>query len=367
MCPGHLGYPRLIAIALNDMRDYAMRVTLNELATLVQGKVVGEGTTLIHGLATLEKAKPGELTFVANRKYAALLGPSKASAVLVDLQQPVDRSAIRVLNPYVAFCALLEHFFPLQHPMWDIDDRAVLAPDVMVGEDVNIGPYAVIGRGARLGHRVVIYPGTYIGEDCVIGDDCVLYANASLYARVALGKQVVIHSGAVIGADGFGFYPQTDGTYHKIPQVGRVVIGDGVEIGANTCIDRAMVGDTVIDEGAKLDNLIQVGHQARVGAHTVMAAQGGLSGSTWVGSGVRMGGQVGVADHAIIGDGASIGAQSGIMGKIEPGAVLQGSPAMPQSTFKRLYFYNLRLGELFQQVKQLQRRLDELEGQESGV
>jgi UDP-3-O-[3-hydroxymyristoyl] glucosamine N-acyltransferase len=225
----------------------------------------------------------------------------------------------------------------------------------------------VIGRGARLGNRVIVYPGTYIGEDCVIGDDCVLYANVSLYARVHLGQQVVIHSGAVLGADGFGFYPQADGAYRKIPQVGRVVIGDGVEIGANTCIDRAMLGDTVIEAGAKLDNLIQVGHNVAIGAHTVMAAQIGLSGSVRIGAQVRMGGQVGVAEHATIGDGAAVGAQSGITGEIEPGAIVQGAPAVPHTTFKRIHFYNLRLGELFQQVRQLKRRLEQLEGRENGA
>ena len=344
-----------------------MRATLAELAEIVRGEVVGDGTLVIHGLASLEQAQPGELTFVAERKYALLLAASRASAVLVDGKQKVDRAAIRAANPSVAFFTLLDHFFPPQHPDWGIDERAVVAPEAQVGQQARIGPYAVIGRGARLGNRVIVYPGTYIGEDCVIGDDCVLYANVSLYARVHLGQQVVIHSGAVLGADGFGFYPQANGAHRKIPQVGRVVIGDGVEIGANTCIDRAMLGDTVIEAGAKLDNLIQVGHNVAIGAHTVMAAQIGLSGSVRVGAKVRMGGQVGVVEHATIGDGAAIGAQSGIIGEIEPGAIVQGAPAVPHTTFKRIHFYNLRLGELFQQVRQLKRRLEQLEGRGNGA
>lgn len=344
-----------------------MHVTLAELAGLVGGSVEGDGTTLIHGLAPLDEAKPGDLTFVANHRHMPRLGTSRASAVLVDDQQPVDRPAIRVANAYVAFLTLLDHFFPIQHPVWGIDPRAVLGPDVQLGQGVQIGPYAVIERGVRLGDRVVIYPGTYVGEACVIGDGCILYARVSLYARVQLGKQVVVHSGAVIGADGFGFYPLADGSYRKIPQVGRVIIGDAVEIGANTCIDRAMLGDTVIESGAKLDNLIQIGHNTHVGPHTVMAAQAGLSGSVRIGPHVRMGGQVGVADHVTVGEGAALGAQSGIGRDIDPGESVLGSPAVRAAAFKRIHFYSQRLGELFRQVKHLQQRLAQLEGRENGV
>lgn len=344
-----------------------MHVTLAELARLVAGAVEGSSDMLIRGLAPLEEAQAGDLTFVANHQQAPRLNASRASAVLVDHRQPVDRPAIRVANPYAAFLTLLEHFFPLQHPTWGIDARAALGPEVQLGQGVRIGPYAVIERGARLGDRVVIYPGTYIGEDCVIGDDCILYARVSLYARVQLGRQVIVHSGAVIGADGFGFYPLADGSYRKIPQVGRVMIGDAVEIGANTCIDRAMLGDTVIEAGTKLDNLIQIGHNTRVGAHTVMAAQVGLAGSVRIGPHVRMGGQAGIAEHVSVGEGAAVGAQSGIGRDIGPGESVLGSPAVHLTTFKRSHFYSLRLGELFRQVKRLQRRLEHLEGRGSGA
>jgi UDP-3-O-[3-hydroxymyristoyl] glucosamine N-acyltransferase len=344
-----------------------MHITLAELAGLVGGAVEGDGATLIHGLAPLDEAQPGDLTFVANRRQTPRLGTSRASAVLVDAQQPVDRPAIRVANAYIAFLTLLDHFFPAQHPAWGIDPRAVLGPEVQVGQGAHIGPYAVIEHGVRLGARVVIYPGAYIGEDCVIGDDCILYARVSLYARVQLGKRVIVHSGAVIGADGFGFYPLADGSYRKIPQVGRVIVGDAVEIGANTCIDRAMLGDTVIESGTKLDNLIQIGHNTHVGPHTVMAAQVGLSGSVRIGPRVRMGGQAGIADHVTIGEGATIGAQAGIGGDIGPGEVAMGSPAIRATAFKRIHFYSQRLGALFRQVKHLQQRLEQLEGRENGV
>lgn len=341
-----------------------MRVTLAELARLLEGEVVGDGQTLIHGVASLEQAQPGDLTFVAETKYALRLADSRASAVLVDLHLSVDRPAIRVADPSLGFIRLLEHFFPPQSPLWGVDARAILGPEVEVGQRVNIGPYVVIGQGTRLGDGVTVYPGTYIGEACELGADCILYANVSLYPRVRLGRGVIVHSGAVIGADGFGFYPLPDGSYRKIPQVGRVVIGDGVEIGANTCIDRATVGDTVIEAGAKLDNLVQVGHNTTVGAHTVVAGQVGLSGSVRIGPRVRMGGQVGVADHVTVGEAASIAAQAGVPYDIAPGATVFGTPAIAASAAKRLHFYHLRLGELFQQVKQLQRRLEQLESRE---
>lgn len=341
-----------------------MQTTLAELARLVGGEVVGESQTVIHGLAPLEQAQPGDLTFVTAPKYADRLASSRASAVLVDLSLPVDRPAIRVQEPAVGLATLLERFFPPRHPRWHVDPRAVLDPEVVLGEQVHIGPYAVIGPGTRLGNRVVVYPGTYIGERCDIGDDCVIYANVSIYPQVILGRGVIVHSGAVLGADGFGFHPLPDGAYRKIPQAGRVVIGDEVEIGANTCIDRATVGDTVIEKGTKLDNLVQVGHNTIVEAYSVLAGQVGLSGSVRVGRGVRMAGQVGVADHVTIGEGATIAAQSGVPSDVEPGAVMFGYPAAPITTFKRMHLYSMRLGELFRHVKQLQRRLELLEGQE---
>ncbi|GIX46419.1 MAG: UDP-3-O-acylglucosamine N-acyltransferase 3 [Candidatus Tectimicrobiota bacterium] len=341
-----------------------MQATLADLARLLAAEVEGEAQTRITGIAPLEQAGPGDLTFITQRRYAARLAACRASAVLVDRHLPVDRPALRVADPLHALIVLLEHFFPLRHPRWGIDPRAVLHPSVTVGADVSIAPYVVIEAGARLGDRVVVYPGTYIGAECVIGDECVLYANVSLYARVHLGRGVIVHSGAVIGADGFGFQRQADGSYRKIPQVGRVVIGDGVEIGANTCIDRATVGDTTIAAGTKIDNLVQIGHNVTIGAHTVLAGQVGLAGSVRVGAHVRMAGQVGVADHVTIGDHSAIGAQAGVAQDVPPGAAVWGTPAMPLTACKRLHVYTSRLGELFQQVRQLQQRVAQLEARE---
>lgn len=342
-----------------------MRVTLAALAGLLSGTLEGEGETVITGLAPVDEAQAGDLTFLTERKLTARLAASQATAVLLPPDIPTDRPAIRVADPYLSFIQLLEQVYPTALPAWGIDPRAVVAPDVVMGARVQIGPYAVLGRGVRLGDDVLIYPGTYIGDECEIGTGSILYAHVSLYPRVHVGRHVVIHSGAVIGADGFGFHPMPDGSYRKIPQVGRVRIGDAVEIGANTCIDRATVGDTMIDAGVKLDNLVQVGHNSHVGQHTVMAGQAGLSGSVKVGAHVRIGGQVGVADHTVIGDHAAIAAQAGVATDIEAGAAVYGTPALPGPVAKRMHFYSLRLGELFQQVKQLQKRLDEMQAQES--
>ena len=345
-----------------------MRATLAELAQLLEAEVEGDGQTEIRGISALSEAKTGDLAFVANDRNAAQrLAASHASAVLVAPDLPVDRPAIRVPDPYLGFIRLVEAYYPQQHPVWGIDERAVLAPDVVVGQGVSVGPFAVISEGSRLEDDVVVYPGTYVGPGCRIGAGCVLYANVSLYPRVTLGQGVVIHSGAVIGADGFGYRRLADGNYRKIPQVGGVLIGDGVEIGANTCIDRATLGNTVVEAGAKLDNLVQIGHNSVVGACSVMAGQAGVSGSVRVGAKVRMGGQAGIADHVNIGDEASIAGQSGVAANVAPGATVFGTPAVPSTLAKRAHVYGLKLGELFQRVKRLQRRLEALESRDEGT
>ena len=345
-----------------------MRATLSELARLLEAEIEGDGQTEISGISALSEAKTGDLAFVAEDGGAVRrLAASHASAVLVARDMPVDRPAIRVPDPYLGFIRLVETYFPQQHPDWGIDERAVLAPSVVLGQGVSVGPFAVIGEGCRLEDGVVVYPGTYVGPGCHIGTGCVLYANVSLYPRVTLGRGVVIHSGAVIGADGFGYRRLKDGNYRKIPQVGGVVIGDGVEIGANTCIDRATLGNTVVEAGAKLDNLVQIGHNSVVGASSVMAGQAGVSGSVRVGAKVRMGGQAGIADHVSIGDEASIAGQAGVAANVAPGVTVFGTPAVPSTLAKRAHIYGLKLRELFQSVKRLQQRLEALESRDKGV
>jgi UDP-3-O-[3-hydroxymyristoyl] glucosamine N-acyltransferase len=342
-----------------------MQVTLAALARLLEGEVIGDAQTRVQGIAPLEQAREGDLTVVVARQYVAQLAGSRATAVLIDRHLPVDRPAIRVADPRRGFIALLEYFAPTLQPSYTVDARAVLAPDVELGPQVSIGPYVVIDQGCRLAERVVVYPGTYIGAGCEIGAGSILYANVSVYPRVHIGRNVIVHSGAVIGADGFGYFPQADGSYRKIPQIGRVIIGDAVEIGANTCIDRATMGDTIIETGVKLDNLVQVGHNTVVGAHSVLAGQVGLAGSVRLGRHVQMGGQSGVRDHCSVGDRVAIGAQAGVLSDVAPAEKVMGTPAIESMAFKRRHFYSLRLGELLQHVKRLERRLEQLERQES--
>jgi UDP-3-O-[3-hydroxymyristoyl] glucosamine N-acyltransferase len=342
-----------------------MQVTLGELARLVGGEVSGDAQTRIQSIAPLHQAQAGDITFVLARKYVAQLAHSRATAVLTDRHLPVDRPALRVAEPRAGFVTLLEYFAPSPQPSYTVDPRAVLAPDVELGAQVSVGPYVVIDAGCRLGERVVIYPGTYIGAGCEIGAESILYANVNIYPGVKIGRNVVVHSGAVIGADGFGFLPLPDGSYRKIPQIGRVIIGDAVEIGANTCIDRATVGDTIVEMGAKLDNLVLVGHNTIIGAHSILAGQSGVAGSTRLGPRVRMGGQSGVVDHRTVGEAATIGAKTAVFSDVAPAATVLGTPAIDAMTSKRMHVYSRRLGELFQQVKQLQRRLEQLERQEN--
>jgi len=271
---------------------------------------------------------------------------------------------IRVPNARVAFAKVLPLFFPEPVFQAGIHPTAIVAASAQVDSTAHIGPFCVIGEQVRIGPRCVLQATDHVGANCQLGEETKLFPNVTLYSRTEVGCRVRIHSGAVIGADGFGFYPLSDGSYRKIPQVGRVVIGDAVEIGANTCIDRATMGDTIIEAGVKLDNLVHIGHNSIVGTHSVLAGQVGLSGSVHVGSRVRMGGQVGIADHITVGDKVSISAQAGVLSDLEPGATVYGTPALPGPVAKRMHLYSLRLGELFQQVKQLQRRLDELEGRE---
>ena len=281
-----------------------MRATLAELAQLLEAEVEGDGQTEISGISALNEAKTGDLAFVTNdRRGARRLAASRASAVLVAPDMTVDRPAIRVPDPYLGFIRLVEAYYPQQHPAWGIDERAVLAPDVVVGQGVSVGPFAVIAEGSRLDDDVVVYPGTYVGPGCRIGAGCILYANVSLYPRVTLGPRRG-HSQRCSSLEQMvsGIAGWRMATTAKFRRSGGVLIGDGVEIGANTCIDRATLGNTVVEAGAKLDNLVQIGHNSVVGACTVMAGQAGVSGSVRVGAKVRMGGQAGIADHVNIGD-----------------------------------------------------------------
>ena len=335
--------------------------TLGELAALVGGSAEGDPALVITGVAGLQEAQPGEITFVAQPKYLRLLETAKASAIIVDRTMPADRPAIRVDQPYRAFATLLTCFYPRPRPEPGIRTPVALGERVHLGHEITLLPFVTLSDDVTIGDRVVLYPGVFVGQGSSIGADSVIYANVTIYDRVSIGRQVVIHAGAVIGADGFGYVPGQDGQHYKIPQVGGVRVEDDVEIGANVCIDRATVGETLIRRGTKIDNLVHIAHNVEVGEDNLLLAQVGISGSCRLGTHVTLAGQVGVIDHVHIGDHATVIAQAGIAKDVEPRAIMAGSVAMPHPVWRRVQAATPRLPELLRTVAALERRIATLE------
>lgn len=337
-----------------------MEFTTAQIAEAVGGTVEGDGNAKVNTFAKIEDAGPGALTFLANPKYTHYIYTSKASAVLVAKsfvpEHPVEATLIRVEDPYETLSVLMRMVDSMvnRHPV-GTEQPSFVADGVEIPEDCYVGAFAYVGSGARIGRGVKIYPQVYVGAGAVIGDDTILYPGVKVYPRCHVGKRCILHSGVVIGADGFGFAPDKEGHYNKIPQMGIVSIGDDVEIGANTTVDRATMGTTVVGDGTKLDNLIQVAHNVSIGSHTVIAAQAGVAGSAHVGSHCMIGGQVGVAGHIKVGDGVKIGAQSGIPNNVADGAVLMGYPAVPAREFMKQAALIKRLGDLFDRVRALEK------------
>lgn len=330
-------------------------MTTGEIAQLLDGRLVGSTDIVIYGVAKIEDAGPGELTFVSNPRYVKHLETTHAGAVLVTKGMTSDRVAIiEVPDPYAAFLRLLEFYHPAKS--WlpaGIHSTAVIEPSAVIADGVSISACCYVGPRARIGMGTRLYPHVVVASDVVIGCDCEIRSRVSLREGVVLGDRVVVQDGAVIGSDGFGFAPTPEG-YRKIPQLGRVVIADDVEIGANSTIDRATLGETVIGKGTKLDNLIQVAHNASIGSHTVIAAQTGISGSAKIGDRCRIGGQVGIVGHLKVGDDVAIGARSGIANDVENGATVSGSPARPHSLWKRIEASLTRLPDLYRRVRRLE-------------
>lgn len=321
----------------------------------------GNGAVEVDSFCKIDEGHPGALSFLSNPKYTHYLYDTEASVVLVKkdfkAEHSVKATLIRVDDPYATLSALLTIVDRVVNPQpAGVESPSYVAPDVTLPEGAYVGAFAYIGERVTLGKNVKIYPQAYIGRGCVIGDDTIIYAGARIYHSCHVGKRCIIHSGAVIGADGFGFAPNPDGTYSKIPQMGNVRIDDDVEIGANTTVDRAVMGSTRVQRGVKLDNLIQVAHNVEIGHDTVMAAQAGVAGSTRIGSNCMVGGQVGFAGHITVGDRVSIGAQSGIPANIASGARVMGYPAVSIGEFGRQTVYMKRLGQLFSDVRELKNK-----------
>ncbi|GFI57835.1 UDP-3-O-acylglucosamine N-acyltransferase [Muribaculaceae bacterium] len=332
-----------------------MELTPQLIASLIDGKVEGDGNVRLTGFAKIEEAAPGYVTFIANPKYSHYIYETEASAVLVSddfvVERPVSPVLIRVKDPYVALADLMNAMESTRPRPQGIEQPCFIAEGVVVPDDAYIGAFAYIGKGVHLGKGVKVYPQSYIGENVTIGDGSVIRAGVRIYQDCVIGKECIIHSGAVIGADGFGFAPRLDGTYEKIPQIGNVVIDDDVEIGANTTVDRATFGSTRIGKGTKLDNLIQVAHNVEIGTGNVFAAQVGVAGSTKIGDFNQVGGQVGFAGHIHVGNMNQFGAQSGIPNNVGDGNRLIGYPAVGLRQFAKTQVYLKRLGELFENTK----------------
>ncbi|MDZ7330436.1 MAG: UDP-3-O-(3-hydroxymyristoyl)glucosamine N-acyltransferase [candidate division KSB1 bacterium] len=338
-----------------------MELSLAEIASLVQGELEGDGSIIIRGVAKIETASPGEITFLSNPKYAKYVETTQAAAILVSHDFPAtDRPVIRTKNPYFAFLKVLQVFHPpLVTVAEGVHPTAIVDATAQLGKNVRIGPRVVIDRDCKIGDEVVIHPGVVLGPEVEIGHHTLIYANVTVRERVKIGSNVIIHSGTVIGSDGFGFAREGQ-QYFKIPQVGTVIIEDDVEIGANCAIDRATLGATVIHRGAKLDNLIQVAHNVEIGENTVIAAQTGISGSTKIGKNVMIGGQVGFVGHIEIGDNTVIGAQSGVSKSLPQNSTYFGYPARPMMQAKREEAALRRLPDLLKRVSELEARLESL-------
>ncbi len=315
----------------------------------------------IHRVAGIVEAGPGDLTFVSNRRYLSYIKKTRASAIILATDIPeVPIPSLRTPNPYLAFARALELFFTPPRPEPGVHPSASIAANAELGAGVCVGAFAVIGEGCRIGARAVIHPHAVLYPGVSIGEDAEVHSHAIIRENCVLGNRVILQNGAVIGSDGFGFAPKDDGTYYKICQTGRVIVEDDVEIGANTTVDRAAVGDTVIRRGAKLDNLVQIGHGSEVGEHCVLAAQVGLAGSTRLGKNVKAGGQAGFAGHLEVGDNAVFTAQSATSHDIPAGAVMSGSPAIENSLWLRSVAAYNRLPDIVRRLRQLEKAVESL-------
>jgi UDP-3-O-[3-hydroxymyristoyl] glucosamine N-acyltransferase len=337
---------------------------LRELAEQLACRLEGDGEIDIARVAGIEQAQPGDITFVANEKYASKLLGTRASAVILSPKLQVQQggpAVLRTEQPYLAFAQAVALLTPAPAPPKGIDRAAAIAPDATIGSEVSIGSFVTIGAGAVVGDRTVIYPNVVIGPAVKIGTDCVIRSQVSIRERVVIGNRVVVQDGAVIGSEGFGFARRPDGTHMKIPQRADVVIEDDVEIGANAAIDRPAVGETRIGAGTKIDNLVQIGHGVRVGQRVLFAAQVGIAGSCVIDDDVVLAGQVGVANHVHLGKGVVATAQTGIPNSVEAGSFISGYPAIPNRDWLRSAAVYRNLPELKKLVGELERKVTELE------
>jgi UDP-3-O-[3-hydroxymyristoyl] glucosamine N-acyltransferase len=339
-----------------------MKFTAEQIAGMLEGTVEGNSSAEVSGLSKIEEGKAGTLTFLANPKYISHIYSTGASIAIVsndfvaEQALPETLTLIRVADAYGSFAKLLEAYSQFKRPRPGIHASAVIDASVVIGENVHIGAGVVIEAGASIGNNAVIMAQSYLGEHVKIGDFTMVHPGVKVYSECVIGSNCTLHAGVIIGADGFGFAPQADNRYAKVPQIGNVVVEDRVEIGANTAIDRATLGSTFIREGVKLDNLIQVAHNVEIGKNTVIAALTGIAGSTKIGENCMIGGQVGIAGHLTIANGVKIAAQTGISASVlKENVVLQGTPAVDTMDFKKSYIIHRRLPQLLERIERLEK------------
>lgn len=339
-----------------------MKITAKQIAEVLNGVIVGDSTVEVSKLSKIEEGDKGSITFLSNLKYKHFLYTTEASVVIVnkDFQptQPVKATMIQVDDSYSAFTKILEYANQIKLMKSGIEQPSVISEGVEYGDDLYLGSFSYIGKNTKIGNNVKIYPNSFVGDNVTIGDNTILFAGARIYSESVIGKNCVIHSGTIIGSDGFGFAPNTDGTYAKIPQIGNVVIEDNVEIGSCTTVDRATLGSTIIRKGVKLDNQIQIAHNVEVGENTVIASQTGVAGSAKIGKNCIIGGQVGIVGHITIGDNVRIQAQTGVGKSIKDGDVIQGSPAMAYNDFTKSYIYFKKLPNIVKDIEELKKIKD---------
>ena len=343
-----------------------MEFSAKQIAEFIQGTIVGDENATVHTFAKIEEGMPGAISFLSNPKYTHYIYDTQSSIVLVNKdftpEKEVKATLIKVDNAYESLAKLLNLYEMSKPKKTGIDPLAYIAPTAKIGENTYIGPFACVGDYAEVGDNTSLHPHATVGSGAKVGNDCILYPHATVYHDCRIGNGCILHAGSVVGADGFGFAPSPEG-YEKIPQIGIVILEDNVEIGANTCIDRATMGATVIHKGVKLDNLIQIAHNVEVGSNTVMASQVGIAGSTKVGEWCMFGGQVGLAGHIKVGDKVNCGAQSGIANNTKSGSTIMGSPAFEVKGFMKSSAAFKKLPEIYLELNAMKKELEELKKQ----
>lgn len=337
-----------------------MKFTAAQIAGILEGEVVGDPNAEVYKLSKIEEGTAGSLTFLANPKYTNFIYTTQATITIVNAtfvpEQDITTTLIKVEDAYQSFSKLLEYYNQVKLMKSGIEQPSVISEGVTYGPDLYLGSFCYIGKNVTIGKNVKIYPNSFIGDNVIIGDNCVFFAGVRIYSETVIGSNCTLHSGTIIGSDGFGFAPQDDGTYKKVPQIGNVIIEDDVEIGACSTVDRATLGATIIRKGVKLDNHIQVAHNVEIGSNTVIASQTGIAGSTKIGKNCMIGGQVGFAGHLVIGDHVKIQGQSGITRNLSDGETVQGTPAITYGDYAKSYVHFKNLPKIVSELEHLKKQ-----------